>query len=87
MNNYDEARLNAIKKFDYVVRVLNSCKTYEQIYNVQKWGTKVINKSFKYDNFLPFMGKIEMDGLKHVYLLSFLEKLKDKRKEVYNGKI
>ena len=85
MEKIEDVKLNAIKKFDYIIKVLDSCETYEQTYNVQKWGSKIILNNFLYNKYYTFKRK-ELISFQSEYLKLFLEKLKVKRR-LLNGDI
>lgn len=81
---YEETRIKAIKNFDYVVKVLNSCETLEQIEIIQKWGKNVIRKSFKLEPYFGFRYESKMYILKNIYINGFTQKIEEKIKSLGN---
>lgn len=81
---YEETRIKAIKNFDYVVKVLNSCKTLEQIEIIQKWGKNVIRRSFKLEPYFGFRYESKMFILKNIYIDGFTQKIEEKIKSLGN---
>lgn len=83
---YEETRIKAIKNFDHVVKVLNSCETLEHIELVKKWGKYVIRKSFKLEPYSGFKYENKMYFLKKTYLKGFIQKIEEKNLSLENAK-
>lgn len=83
---YEETRIKAIKNFDYVVKVLNSCETLEHIELVKKWGKYVIRKSFKLEPYFGFRYESKMFILKNIYINGFNQKIEEKITSLEFGK-
>jgi hypothetical protein len=46
-NKQEKIYLEGIAKLSYLIKILGSCKTDKQVYNVQKWGFKVLDLHYK----------------------------------------
>lgn len=83
---YEETRIKAIKNFDYIIKVLNSCETLEQIELVRLWGGSIITKSFKLEPYSGFKYENKIYFLKKTYLKGFIQKIEEKNLSLENAK-
>lgn len=47
LNKRQELHLNGVKKLTFILKVLESCTTTEQVENTRKWGFKILFNHFK----------------------------------------
>lgn len=47
LNRKEKIRLDGVKKLTFILKVLDTCVTYEQIENTRKWGFKILFEHFK----------------------------------------